>query len=109
MTHKYPTTIQAIRMKCLDCCGGHAKEVRICELTDCPLHIFRMGTNPYFGKGGCGCMPPLKTIRLFCLECCCGQPEEVRCCPAMHCPIHSFRFGEKPITRIKRKQTTSKT
>ena len=41
-----PTPVQAIQKKCIDCSGGSLAEVRNCELTDCPLHIFRMGKNP---------------------------------------------------------------
>lgn len=39
--------LKAIRAKCLDCCGGHAAEVRECHLTGCTLHPYRMGKNPY--------------------------------------------------------------
>lgn len=34
----------AIRMFCLTCMGGDTAEVRRCASTDCPLHLFRMGT-----------------------------------------------------------------
>lgn len=40
------TPMKAIRAKCLDCCCGQAKEVRLCPMTDCPLHPYRMGKNP---------------------------------------------------------------
>ena len=40
------TPIKAIRAKCLDCCCGQANEVRLCEITSCPLYEFRMGHNP---------------------------------------------------------------
>lgn len=36
-----------IRRKCLDCCGNSPSEVRLCELTNCSLHPYRMGTNPF--------------------------------------------------------------
>lgn len=39
------TPIKAIRAKCLDCCCGSNDEVRLCPITDCPLHIYRMGTR----------------------------------------------------------------
>ena len=40
------TPLQAIRSKCLDCCCGQAKEVRLCVCPDCPLFPFRFGKNP---------------------------------------------------------------
>lgn len=39
------TPLKAIREKCLDCCCGSAKEVKLCELTTCALHPFRFGKN----------------------------------------------------------------
>lgn len=39
------TPIKAIRAKCMDCCCGDSKEVAICTVIDCPLHIYRMGTR----------------------------------------------------------------
>ena len=43
--------IKAIRAYCLSCVCGNSTEVRRCELTDCPLHAFRFGKNPYWGSG----------------------------------------------------------
>jgi hypothetical protein len=40
------TPVKAIRAKCLDCCCGQAKEVRLCPVEDCPLYLYRMGKNP---------------------------------------------------------------
>ena len=40
------TPLKAIRAKCLDC-NGSATEVKLCPCTDCPLHPFRFGKNPY--------------------------------------------------------------
>lgn len=34
---------KAIRLKCIDCCGGNTAEVRKCPATHCPLWRFRMG------------------------------------------------------------------
>lgn len=39
--------IKAIRAKCLDCCCSNAVEVKLCPASDCPLHAFRMGKNPF--------------------------------------------------------------
>lgn len=48
--HERVSPIRAIRLKCVDCCGGAAVEVRRCPSTDCPLWPFRMGKNVWFGK-----------------------------------------------------------
>ena len=39
----YIRPLKAIRAKCLDCCGGSAKEVRLCTAKDCPLYLYRFG------------------------------------------------------------------
>lgn len=38
--------LKAIRMKCIECCNGQFKEVRLCHLIDCPLHEYRNGHRP---------------------------------------------------------------
>ena len=40
------TPIRAIRAKCLDCCGGQPKEVRLCSIEKCPLFPYRLGHRP---------------------------------------------------------------
>lgn len=40
------TPMKAIRAKCLDCCCGQCKEVKLCPCEDCPLHPYRFGKNP---------------------------------------------------------------
>lgn len=37
------TRSKAIRLKCLDCCGGNSAEVNRCELKECPLWRYRTG------------------------------------------------------------------
>ena len=37
----------AIRAKCIDCCCGSTREVKLCPSETCSLYPFRMGTNPY--------------------------------------------------------------
>jgi hypothetical protein len=39
--------MELIRAKCLDCCAGHAQEVRYCVATSCPLWPYRMSSNPF--------------------------------------------------------------
>ena len=34
---------KAIRLKCIDCCGGNMAEVRKCPAEKCPLWRYRMG------------------------------------------------------------------
>ena len=53
------TPMKAIRAKCLDCSGGHPKEVRLCPVTDCPLWPYRMGKNPQ--RAGVGKNPLLSS------------------------------------------------
>lgn len=40
------TPMQAIRLKCLDCCGNQYSEVRTCSSLDCPLWYHRIGIRP---------------------------------------------------------------
>lgn len=42
--------LRAIRAKCLECCGGSPKEVRLCSDESCALHPFRKGQNPFFRR-----------------------------------------------------------
>jgi len=46
MPSKKITPMKAIRLNCLDCCGGSRKEVRLCPVKDCTLHPYRMGKRP---------------------------------------------------------------
>lgn len=47
---KSPST--AIRAFCVQCTGGHPKEVTKCGVTSCALHPFRLGVNPFHGRVG---------------------------------------------------------
>ena len=40
------TPIQAIRAECIDCIGGHLKEVRFCDSLDCRSRPYRFGKRP---------------------------------------------------------------
>jgi hypothetical protein len=40
------TPLRAVRLKCLDCMGGSAHEVRLCPIPDCPLYPWRTGHRP---------------------------------------------------------------
>ena len=37
------TRSKAIRLKCLDCMCGQAKEVTLCPIKNCPLWNYRLG------------------------------------------------------------------
>lgn len=44
----YTNPVKAIRAKCLhDCCAGSSTEVENCQCTECFLHPFRFGKNPF--------------------------------------------------------------
>jgi hypothetical protein len=45
--HVPMTPLAALRLRCLDCCGGSADEVRRCMALTCPAWPFRMGANPW--------------------------------------------------------------
>lgn len=49
MEHKRISALNAIRLKCLDCCGS-TSEVKLCPVESCPLYPFRLGKNPYRTK-----------------------------------------------------------
>ncbi|RLF96486.1 hypothetical protein DRN58_09665 [Thermococci archaeon] len=40
------TPMKAIRKKCLECSGGQQKEIKFCNIYDCPLYPYRMGSYP---------------------------------------------------------------
>ena len=44
------TPMKAIRAKCLDCCCGVQKEVRLCPSENCPLRPYRFGHRPKEGS-----------------------------------------------------------
>ena len=42
--------VKAIKAKCIDCCCGSQREVKLCTAKECALYPFRMGRNPYRKK-----------------------------------------------------------
>lgn len=40
------TPMKAIRKKCLECCNGQVKEVRLCLVKNCALYVYRSGHRP---------------------------------------------------------------
>ena len=81
---------RAVRHFCLDCSGFSIKEVRECQLKNCPLHEFRMGA---------GYQDPLKrslAIREYCLKICMmDQRYEVSICHIQDCPLWQYRQSKK--------------
>ena len=46
MDKPYKTPIKAMRAKCIDCCCGSNKEIRLCPVINCALYPYRMGRRP---------------------------------------------------------------
>ena len=46
MTQKVLTPLKAIRAKCIECSCGQTKEIKLCNLKNCPLYPYRMGKRP---------------------------------------------------------------
>ena len=46
MGKKIKTPIKSMRAKCIDCCCGSLKEVRLCPIIDCALYPYRFGKKP---------------------------------------------------------------
>lgn len=42
--------VKAIRVKCIDCCGGMMSMVQDCGIPSCPIYPFRSGKNPFRTK-----------------------------------------------------------
>jgi len=90
MAVRSQTPMKAIRARCLACCGGSSKEVRLCPAERCPLHPHRMGR-----KGAGAPRTPLKAIRAKCYDCGEGTAADIRGCEMVGCPLHPFRFGKR--------------
>lgn len=78
------TRQQAIRARCVNCCGHNIMGPAQCENEACSLFPFRLKKN-----GGRG--EKAKAIKDYCLECCNGSPTERDRCPAVTCPLHQYR------------------
>ncbi|MBF0542303.1 MAG: hypothetical protein HQK91_12740 [Nitrospirae bacterium] len=89
------TPLKAIRAKCLNCTGGEYKSVRKCEIEDCVLYNFRLGTG----------RPKLKIIRMYCLDCCNGQKAEVKACTVKRCSLYPYRLGKRPLKGVSTQKT----
>ncbi|MBL8659493.1 MAG: hypothetical protein JNM75_07020 [Rhodospirillales bacterium] len=47
--HRAAPLLQAMRKRCIDCCGGRSDEVRRCTAVSCSLWPYRMATDPWRG------------------------------------------------------------
>ena len=45
--HTRMSPLRALRLRCIDCSGDSAAEVRLCTAVTCPAWPFRMGANPW--------------------------------------------------------------
>jgi hypothetical protein len=43
---EHPTPLKAIRLMCIDFCGGNRKAPKLCTVSNCPLFLFRNGKKP---------------------------------------------------------------
>jgi|EndMetStandDraft_5_1072996.scaffolds.fasta_scaffold283667_2 hypothetical protein len=107
--HGAPTPLRAVRLACLECCGGSASEVRACVATSCPLWTFRFGRRPGAEDKAAVAGKPvyplekrlagtsgLKAIRRKCLDCSGGTDAAIRSCTVHACPLFEFRHGRNP-------------
>ena len=83
---------RAIRQKCLWCCNGSPKEVRLCPSTHCPLNSLRMGKRSELAPR------PLRSIRAKCRECS-EKLKDIVACEVDDCPIWPYRLGKRPRGR----------
>ena len=45
--HQRMSPLRALRLRCIDCSGDSAAEVRLCTAVTCPAWPFRMGKSPW--------------------------------------------------------------
>lgn len=93
--------VKAIRSHCLWCCKYKSREVRLCPASGCPLHPFRFGKSPYYGKGKPDGMTasqvnPVKVIRAYCKGNC-FESDQAHPCAEESCPLYPFRKGKNPF------------
>ena len=93
-TDRRLTPLMASRKKCLWCRLGSSKEVRLCSVTECGLHRYRLGKKPK-AKTDDG-MTTLRAIQEKCLDCSAGSSSRVRDCPMRDCALYTFREGKNP-------------
>jgi hypothetical protein len=96
---KKNSPLQAIRLRCLDCCGYFSSKVKNCPISGCPLYKYRFCKKDTTAK-----LSVLKSIRKFCLECQGDSPKGVQECTDPNCALYPFRFGKNPNFEISNEQ-----
>lgn len=80
---------RAIRQKCLWCCNGSPKEVRLCPSTRCSLHPLRFGKRSELAPSA------LRAARAKCMECS-EKLKDIVACDVDDCPLWPYRLGKRP-------------
>lgn len=80
---------QAIRDRCIDCCGCHA-DALLCKEKSCPLHEYLLGGSDKRGAVNTG---RAKAVKDYCRWCCGGIYKEVQQCTCTDCPLYKYRLG----------------
>jgi hypothetical protein len=87
------TPLQSLRKYCLWCCNNQKEEVKLCPVTDCPLHALRFGHK----KNVNGDKPSVtKSIHLKCIDCSGHSINDVKDCWAIKCDLYPYRMGKNP-------------
>ena len=76
---------KAARERCMNCAGWYYNVVAKCEMPDCQLFPYRMGTEKQDAA------KRKKAIMKYCTWCCDGSEREKGKCPAYDCPLWAFR------------------
>lgn len=87
---------KAIRLRCLDCSGGHQSEVENCLFLECPLFSFRIVKTKQNSQARS------KAVKDYCRWCCNDQLREVSRCISYNCPL--FGFGHQKGKDIRTSQ-----
>ena len=90
------TPLKSIRKRCLKCCAGSTKEVKICHLEQCTLWDYRFGRRPAKSNNGKLALPVMKAIKVYCLDCSGYIKSERRNCDIPECHLYKFRMGKNP-------------
>jgi hypothetical protein len=105
----HTTPLRAVRLHCVECCGGSSNEVRHCSATSCPLWPCRFGRRPNAEEKAVVAEMPtyplerrmagasaLRAARKRCIDCSGGTDAAVRACTFSDCALHRYRFGKNP-------------
>ena len=85
------TPKQAVKYRCMDCCGGEKSFVKDCNIKSCSFHAYR---KSYKGKIS------VRLIRDFCKDCMNGGVEYIKGCTDKECSLYPYRFGTNPNIQL---------